>query len=148
MLLALTTTARPATDLGYLLHKNPARVWTFELSFGKAHVFYPEATEERCTIALLLDVDPVGLVRGRSGPAGEGGALDQSVHRGLRALLLARRLGGRPAPRPVPPARHRGQDPRGPRPRLDAALDAGIAAARAGGHVDADEFIKGLLACP
>ena len=73
MLLTLTTTARPATDLGYLLHKNPARAQSFELSFGKAHVFYPEATEERCTMALLLEVDPVGLVRGRSGPTGEGG---------------------------------------------------------------------------
>jgi 3' terminal RNA ribose 2'-O-methyltransferase Hen1 len=80
MLLTLTTTARPATDLGYLLHKNPSRVQTFELSFGKAHVFYPEASEERCTMALLLEVDPVGLVRGRSGPAGEGGALEQYVN--------------------------------------------------------------------
>jgi 3' terminal RNA ribose 2'-O-methyltransferase Hen1 len=80
MLLTLTTTARPATDLGYLLHKNPARVQAFELSFGKAHVFYPEASEERCTMALLLEVDPVGLVRGRSGPAGEGGALEQYVN--------------------------------------------------------------------
>src|SRR5512146_1938858 len=80
MLLTLTTTARPATDLGYLLHKNPARAQSFELSFGKAHVFYPEASEERCTMALLLEVDPVGLVRGRSGPAGEGGALEQYVN--------------------------------------------------------------------
>ena len=66
MLLTLTTTHRPATDLGYLLHKNPARVQTFPLSFGKAHVFYPEASDARCTAALLLDVDPIGLVRGRS----------------------------------------------------------------------------------
>jgi 3' terminal RNA ribose 2'-O-methyltransferase Hen1 len=80
MLLTLTTTARPATDLGYLLHKNPARVQAFELPFGKAHVFYPEAEEDRCTMALLLEVDPVGLVRGRSGPAGEGGALEQYVN--------------------------------------------------------------------
>ena len=65
MLLTISTTHNPATDLGYLLHKNPARVQTFELSFGKAHVFYPEASEERCTAALLLDVDPVALVRGR-----------------------------------------------------------------------------------
>ena len=53
MLLTLTTTATPATDLGYLLGKNPARVQTFELAFGKAHVFYPEASEARCTAALL-----------------------------------------------------------------------------------------------
>jgi hypothetical protein len=49
--------------LGYLLHKNPNRLQSSELSFGKAHVFYPEASANRCTAALLLDVDPVGLVR-------------------------------------------------------------------------------------
>ena len=64
MLLTITTTHEPATDLGFLLHKNPARPQTFDLPFGKAHVFYPEATAERCTAALLLDVDPIGLVRG------------------------------------------------------------------------------------
>jgi hypothetical protein len=80
MLLTVTTTHRPATDLGYLLHKNPARVQTDELSFGKAHVFYPEANEARCTVAILLEVDPVGLVRGRRGPAGEGGQLEQYVN--------------------------------------------------------------------
>jgi 3' terminal RNA ribose 2'-O-methyltransferase Hen1 len=79
MLLTIATTHNPATDLGYLLHKNPAKLQEFELSFGKAHVFYPEATAERCTAALLLDVDPVGLVRGRKGPAGEGFALEQYV---------------------------------------------------------------------
>ncbi len=80
MLLTITTTHRPATDLGYLLHKNPARIQTDELSFGKAHVFYPEAHEARCTVAVLLEVDPVGLVRGRRGPAGEGGQLAQYVN--------------------------------------------------------------------
>src|SRR5215204_712700 len=80
MLLTITTTRQPATDLGYLLHKNPARLHSFPLSFGQAHVFYPEATTERCTAALLLDVDPVGLVRNRKGPAGEGGTLDQYVN--------------------------------------------------------------------
>src|SRR5688572_32491236 len=80
MLLTVSTTHTPATDLGYLLYKNPARVQTFELTFGKAHVFYPEATTERCTAALLLDVDPVGLVRNRRGPSGEGGTLDQYVN--------------------------------------------------------------------
>jgi 3' terminal RNA ribose 2'-O-methyltransferase Hen1 len=79
MLLTLTTTHNPATDLGYLLHKNPATLHSFELSFGKAHVFYPEATAERCTAALLLDVDPVGLVRGKRGQH-EGGTLDQYVN--------------------------------------------------------------------
>ena len=67
MLLTITTTHRPATDLGFLLHKHPERVQRFSLPFGAAHVFYPEASEERCTAALLMDVDPVGLVRrGRS----------------------------------------------------------------------------------
>jgi hypothetical protein len=80
MLLTITSTHRPATDLGYLLHKNPDRVQSFELSFGKAHVFYPEATPERCTAVLLLDVDPVALVRTRRGPSGDGGALDQYVN--------------------------------------------------------------------
>jgi 3' terminal RNA ribose 2'-O-methyltransferase Hen1 len=65
MLLTISTTYHPATDLGYLLHKNPSRTQSFELSFGRAHVVYPEATSERCTAALLLDVDPIGLVRGR-----------------------------------------------------------------------------------
>lgn len=63
MLLNLTTTAEPATDLGFLLHKHPDRVQRFSLPFGAAHVFYPEATPERCTASLLLEVDPVGLVR-------------------------------------------------------------------------------------
>jgi len=54
MLLTITNTRTPATDLGYLLHKNPSRLQLFELSFGKAHVFYPHAATDRCTAALLL----------------------------------------------------------------------------------------------
>jgi 3' terminal RNA ribose 2'-O-methyltransferase Hen1 len=82
VLLTITTTHRPASDLGYLLHKNPATVQRFELSFGEAHVVYTEASEDRCTAALLLDVDPVRLVRGRGPDAGGGGgaALDQYVN--------------------------------------------------------------------
>src|SRR5947209_8925640 len=80
MLLTLTTTHAPATELGYLLHKNPGRAQTFELAFGAAHVFYPEATDARCTAAVVLDVDPVGLVRNRRGPAGEAFALEQYVN--------------------------------------------------------------------
>lgn len=78
MLLTITTTHTPATDMGYLLAKNPARAQSFPLSFGQAHVFYPEAEENRCTAALLLDIDPVGLVRGRG--AGGEGLLDQYVN--------------------------------------------------------------------
>lgn len=80
MLLSITSTRRPATDLGYLLHKNPARSQSFELAFGQAHVVYPEAEDERCTAVLLLDIDPVGLVRNRRGPSGEGFALEQYVN--------------------------------------------------------------------
>jgi 3' terminal RNA ribose 2'-O-methyltransferase Hen1 len=64
MLLTITSTNPPATDLGYLLHKNPARCQSFELPFGLAHDFYPEASDRRCTVAMLLEIDPVGLVRG------------------------------------------------------------------------------------
>ncbi|WP_433431216.1 3' terminal RNA ribose 2'-O-methyltransferase Hen1 [Nonomuraea sp. CA-141351] len=65
MLLTITTTARPATDLGFLLHKHPERVQEFGQSFGTARVFYPEADDERCTAALMLEVDPIALVRSR-----------------------------------------------------------------------------------
>src|SRR5215510_5794643 len=76
MLLTLRTTQRPATDLGFLLHKHPEHVHTREFPFGNATVFYPEATDDGCTAAVLLDVDPVGMVRGRGG---KGGAEDQYV---------------------------------------------------------------------
>lgn len=80
MLLTLTTAHQPATDLGYLLRKNPSRSQSFSLTFGTAHVFYPVAKNEQCTVALLVEVDPVGLVRNRRGPRGEGGALEQYVN--------------------------------------------------------------------
>lgn len=78
MLLTLTSTTTPATDLGYLLHKHPDRVQRFSLTFGEAHVFFPEATEARCTACLVVDVDPVGLVRGKNDKAS--GLLDQYVN--------------------------------------------------------------------
>ncbi|WP_344900592.1 3' terminal RNA ribose 2'-O-methyltransferase Hen1 [Actinomadura meridiana] len=65
MLLTIATTMSQPTELGFLLHKHPGRVQKFEQSFGTAHVFYPDADEQRCTVALLLDVDPVKLVRTR-----------------------------------------------------------------------------------
>ena len=79
MLLTLTTTHQPATDLGYLLHKHPEKHQAFSLPFGIAHVFYPEATAEQCTAALVLDVDPIALVRGGRF-ARSGGLLDQYVN--------------------------------------------------------------------
>ena len=66
MLLSITTTHQPATDLGFLLHKHPDRFQSFDLSFGKAHAYYPEVGTERCTACLLLDVDAVGMVRGKN----------------------------------------------------------------------------------
>ena len=69
MLLTIATTHRPATDLGFLLHKHPDRQHAAELSFGTARLFYPQAGAERCCAAILLDVDPVGLVRDGTGPA-------------------------------------------------------------------------------
>ena len=65
MLLTIRTAHQPATDLGFLLHKHPDHVHTREFPFGNATVFYPEATDDACTAAVLLDVDPVGMVRGR-----------------------------------------------------------------------------------
>src|SRR5947208_2228285 len=66
MLLTIATTHQPAHDLGYLLHKHPDRFQSFDLSFGKTHVFYPEVGAQRCSACLLLDVDSVGMVRGKS----------------------------------------------------------------------------------
>lgn len=72
------TPERPATDLGFLLHKHPDKAQAFSTSYGKAHVLYPEASPERCTAALLLEVDAVALVR-RSKGKGRGGAPDAAL---------------------------------------------------------------------
>jgi 3' terminal RNA ribose 2'-O-methyltransferase Hen1 len=66
MLLTISTTHRPATDLGFLMMKNPSNVHSVELPFGRATLFYPEANEERCTAAITLEVDAVHLVRGKA----------------------------------------------------------------------------------
>jgi 3' terminal RNA ribose 2'-O-methyltransferase Hen1 len=80
VLVTITSTAAEAADLGFLLHKHPGRVQSFEVAAGRAHVFYPEATPHRCTVALLLELDPVALVRGR-GTGGPGAfALSQYVN--------------------------------------------------------------------
>lgn len=71
MYFEITTTHRPATDLGYLLHKNPGRSHVAELPFGRVHMVYPEVSDARCTFALILDVDPIALVRGPAGGAGK-----------------------------------------------------------------------------
>ncbi|MEU6081567.1 3' terminal RNA ribose 2'-O-methyltransferase Hen1 [Streptomyces sp. NPDC047108] len=81
MFLTISTTGcpeRPATDLGFLLHKHPGKAQAFSTAHGTAHVLYPEATAERCTAALLLEVDPVALVR-RGRGKGRGGAPDAAL---------------------------------------------------------------------
>lgn len=96
MLLTLTTTHRPATDLGFLLMKHPDNVHSVELPFGRATLFYPEAGEERCTAALTVEVDPVELVRGKGRAAGQE---DQYVSdrpyaaSSLMAVAIGRTLG-------------------------------------------------------
>ena len=80
MLVTISTTVDPATDLGFLLHKHPEKVHSFPVTAGQAHVFYPEATADRCTAALLLDVDPVALVRSARGQAAESFTLGQYVN--------------------------------------------------------------------
>ncbi|MCL2465288.1 MAG: 3' terminal RNA ribose 2'-O-methyltransferase Hen1, partial [Micrococcales bacterium] len=70
MLLTITYTGHDTPDLGYLLYKNPARAQQFPLSFGTAHVFYPEVSDQRTTAALLLDIDPLSLTRGKPGTRG------------------------------------------------------------------------------
>jgi len=65
VLLTITYRGQNTPDLGYLLYKNPYRAQTFTLSYGSAHVFYPEVSDERTTAALLLDIDPIELVRGK-----------------------------------------------------------------------------------
>jgi 2-polyprenyl-3-methyl-5-hydroxy-6-metoxy-1,4-benzoquinol methylase len=110
LLLTISTTHTPAGDLGFLLHKHPNRCQSFSLSFGRAHVFYPVVREDLCTAALLLDVDPVGLVRQRRGPAGDAFHLRQYVNdrpyvaSSLMSVAIARvfssALGGRCADRP------------------------------------------------
>jgi 3' terminal RNA ribose 2'-O-methyltransferase Hen1 len=108
MFLSISTTHRPATDLGFLLHKNPERPQALELAFGIAHMVYPEANDDRCTFALMLEIDPVALIRGTG--KGSSGLLDQYVNdrpyaaSSFLAVAMAKTLrtamGGRCAERP------------------------------------------------
>jgi 3' terminal RNA ribose 2'-O-methyltransferase Hen1 len=92
------------------LYKHPEKHQQFSLPFGTAHVLYPEASLVRCTAALVLDVDPVALVRGRRGGKGDAGLLDQYVNDRAYAVssflsvalrrVFASALGGRSEHRP------------------------------------------------
>ena len=64
MILTISNTTTPAGNLGFLLHKHPDKLQTIDLAVGKAHIFYPECSVERTTVALMLDVDPIDMVRG------------------------------------------------------------------------------------
>jgi 3' terminal RNA ribose 2'-O-methyltransferase Hen1 len=109
LLLTITNKGNNATDLGFLLHKNPQRPQTIELSYGKAHIFYPVAENDECTAALLLDVNPIELVRGRRGKNNPAGLFDYVNDRpyvasSFLSTAIARAfgtaLGGRCAKRP------------------------------------------------
>ncbi|MFF2196135.1 3' terminal RNA ribose 2'-O-methyltransferase Hen1 [Streptomyces sp. NPDC058157] len=123
MFLTISTTGtpeEPATDLGFLLHKHPGKTQAFATSHGTAHVFYPEASDRTCTAALLLEVDPVALVRRGQGK-GRGGAPDATLAQyvndrpyaasSLLAVALSSvfrtALKGQCAARPELPARQR-----------------------------------------
>lgn len=80
MLLNITTTHNPATDLGYLLHKHSDKFQSFDLSVGKVHIFYPEKSEEKTTISVLLDLDPISIVRGAKKLGSDGFPLEQYVN--------------------------------------------------------------------
>ncbi len=94
MLLTLTLdrpadASYPASDLGFLLHKHPDRAQSFDLPVGRATVFYPEAGDDRCTAALVLEVDPVALVRGRKGPATLGQYVNDRPYAASSLLAVA-----------------------------------------------------------
>src|SRR5215470_1899531 len=95
MYLSVATTHRPATDLGFLPHKHPGGAHETEVGFGKAYVFYPEASDARCEAVLFLDVDPISLVRGQRSSEG---LLDQHVNdrpyaaSPFRSVAMARAL--------------------------------------------------------
>jgi len=80
MILTISTNHHRASDLGYLLHKHPDRLQSVTLSVGKAHIFYPKSGVDRTTVALLLDIDPIDLVKNARKLSGKGFALGQYVN--------------------------------------------------------------------
>lgn len=67
MILTITYRGENTENIGYLLHKNPKRPQVFEMNYGRAYVFYPEVSNEKTTIAMVLDIDPIDLARGKTG---------------------------------------------------------------------------------
>src|SRR4026207_763286 len=78
--MSISTTLSPARDLGFLLHKHPDKAQSFGVAVGTAHVVWPEAAAERSTVALILEVDPIALVRGKGNRGNEGFSLAQYVN--------------------------------------------------------------------
>jgi hypothetical protein len=80
MLLTISTTHHPTSDLGFMLHKHPDKLQSIDLSIGKVHIFYPEYSIERISVALMLDIDPIDLIRGSRNLSGKEFTLGQYVN--------------------------------------------------------------------
>ena len=81
MILTISNTTTPAGNLGFLLHKHPDKLQTIDLAVGRAHIFYPESTVDRTTVALMLEIDPIDMVRGGGrNLSGRGFSLGQYVN--------------------------------------------------------------------
>lgn len=80
MLLTITAEGENAAALSFLLHKHPDKLQQVELSVGAAYIFYPECEKEKVTAALLLDIDPIGMVRNAKNFAGKDFLLGQYVN--------------------------------------------------------------------
>lgn len=63
MLLTINYQGQNAEDLGYLLFKHPAKLYQTQLSYGTASVFYPVQEPESFTAALMIDIDPIALMK-------------------------------------------------------------------------------------
>lgn len=75
MVFTITYKGENTQDLGYLLYKNPYRPQSFDLSMGKAHIMYPEISDFRTTAALVMELDPLLLSKGKPS-TGESGLFD------------------------------------------------------------------------
>ena len=80
MLLTITAEGENAAALSFLMHKHPDKLQQVELSVGAAYIFYPECGKEKVTAALLLDIDPIGMVRNAKNFAGKDFLLGQYVN--------------------------------------------------------------------
>ncbi len=80
MLLTITAEGENAAALSFLMHKHPDKLQQVELSVGTAYIFYPECKKEKVTAALLLDIDPIGMVRNAKNFAGKDFLLGQYVN--------------------------------------------------------------------